>query len=71
MPERRESDASDAGPVERSRLKALAVMGIGVGVAYAAPQVLRLNRVEAHVTTPTHCAERTGRPEESQHCPPQ
>ncbi len=65
MPEKCESDAKSARPVERGRVKALAVLGLGVGVAYAAPIVLRLNRVEAHVTTPTHCAEKEFKP---QHC---
>ena len=69
MPEQRESDARDTGPVERNRLKALVVVGIGIGVAYAAPQILRLNRVEAHQNTPTHCAEHAGTPSEPQHCP--
>ncbi len=62
MPEKRESDAKRAKPVERSRIKALAVLGLGVGVAYAAPIVLRLNRVEAHITTPTHCADKDFKP---------
>ncbi len=66
MPEKRESDAKRAGPVERSRLKALAVLGLGVGVAYAAPVILRLNRVEAHKDSPTHCAAQPN----PGHCPP-
>ena len=68
MPEKRESDAKSAGPVERSRIKALAALGLGVGVAYTAPIILRLNRADADLRGPTHCNTTQGTP--GKHCPP-
>ncbi len=54
-----------AAEIDVRRRNALAKLGIAAGVAYMAPVILRLDRAEAHVTTPSHCAAKGGAP---QHC---
>ena len=57
---RSDSTRNDSEHVERGRVKALAQLGLAIGIAYSAPLILRLDRVEAHVTTPSHCIAKGG-----------
>jgi hypothetical protein len=54
------SDRAEKGAAEigATRRKALAKLGIAAGVAYLAPVILRLDRAEAHTSTPSHCADK-------------
>ena len=55
-----------AAGIDAKRRSALAKLGIAAGVAYMAPVILRLDRVEADKTTASHCIAEGGAP---QHCP--
>ncbi len=64
--DRSDTARNDSEHVERGRVKALAKLGLAIGIAYSAPVILRLNRVEAHATDSAHCAAQDFKP---QHCP--
>ena len=55
-----------AAGFDARRRNALAKLGIAIGIAYSAPLILRLDRAEAHKTTPSHCIASGGR---TGHCP--
>jgi hypothetical protein len=69
MPENSMQTHSDraekgAAEIDATRRSALAKLGIAAVVAYTAPIILRLDRAEANITTPSHCADKGGA-----HCP--
>jgi len=56
---RSDSTRKDSEHVERDRVKALAQLGLAIGIAYSAPLILRLDRAEAHLVPPSdpHCIQ--------------
>lgn len=56
---RSDSTRKDSEHVERDRVKALAQLGLAIGIAYSAPLILRLDRAEAGHRSPgsAFCAD--------------
>ena len=61
---RGDRDEKGAAEIDATRRKALAKLGLAIGIAYSAPVILRLDRAQAAHQSPTFCLANPNNP----HC---